>query len=104
VDGIESEAAYTEALVDEYADVGAAEEDLPQRRRSTVERFVAALLHLRPATDGTPVVDTSRDVSFQIAGTFQIDASWRQMLLELRSEATRLEAIDRVLRSTPGGP
>lgn len=99
VDGIESEVEYAEALVDDYADTGPEAEDLPLRRRASVERFVAALLHLRPAGDGDPAVDTSRDVSFQIAGTFQIDASWRQMLLELRSETARLVEIDRVLRA-----
>ena len=103
VDGIESETSYAEALVEDFRDTAAEAEDLPARRRVTIELFVAALLRLRPPSEAAPVVDASRDVSFQIAGTFHVAAGWRQQLLEIDSETARLEEIDRVLRSVMGG-
>jgi Lon protease-like protein len=102
VDGIESETTYTEALVDEYADNPEPASDLAARRRRSIELFVGTLTHLHRPTETSPAMDTSRDVSFQIANTFQIDAGWQQMLLELRSETERLEEIDRILRTVLG--
>jgi Lon protease-like protein len=103
VDGIESEASYAEALVEDFGDTAAEAEDLPARRRVTIELFVAALLRLQPPSEAAPVVDARRDVSFPIAGTFHIAAGWRQQLLEIDSETARLEEIDRVLRSVMRG-
>ena len=50
-------------------------------------------------TESRPDFDVAGDVSFAIASTFVIDASWQQRLLEMRTESERLDAIDRILRS-----
>jgi Lon protease-like protein len=101
-DGIESATPYEEAVVEEYDDVGTEDGDLEVHRRASIELFRAVLCRR-----GTPApasaIDDTRDVSFQIAQTFQIDASWQQLLLELRSETLRLDEIDGVLRSFESG-
>jgi Lon protease-like protein len=121
-DGVESETSYEEAVVEEYEDEGREGEeqgsdgvepgpdgedgedgeDLVGRRRASIELY-GAVLRRRGTPAPASAIDDRRDVSFQIAQTFQIDAAWQQLLLELRSEALRLDEIDRVLRSFEAG-
>jgi hypothetical protein len=44
-----------------------------------------------------PRIDVNADVSWQIARAIRIDEAWRQSLLEIRDEITRLDQIDRLL-------
>jgi Lon protease-like protein len=101
-DGIESTTPYEEAVVEEYEDVAGGDVDLDERRRASIALY-QAVLQRRGTPTPASALDDSRDVSFQIAQTFLIDASWQQLLLELRSETLRLDEIDGVLRSLESG-
>ncbi len=101
VDGIESEAGYAEALVDAYDDRGDGGAD-PERRGRTLELFEETLRAL--GSEETAEIDEAADLSFQVASTFQIDPAWSQHLLELQTEVSRLDEIDRVLRNVLDQP
>lgn len=100
VDGIESETAFVEALVDEWRDRETDEiPRLTARRFRTAELFAETAARVGRSPDSVPDIDTAQDVSWQVAQAFRIDEAWRQSLLELRSEIERLDEIDRVLLS-----
>lgn len=96
IDGIESPALYTEALV-EYLDDAAPPVDIRELRRITLARFDAALRRAGRDRESVPAIDEQRDVSFQIAQNFRIALSWQQRLLEIPSEALRLQEIEHAL-------
>jgi Lon protease-like protein len=98
VDGIESETLYTEALVEPLHDIeGDDVARLTARRFRTSERFRDAAILAGTPNGEVPRIDTNTDVSWQIARAFRIDEAWRQSLLEIRNEITRLDQIDRLL-------
>ncbi len=99
VDGIESESLYHEALVEDLEDDGERLYEMAARRRASVNLFAAVLERLRGAPRA-PAVDTSRDVSFQLAAAMEVNTPWQQALLEMRTERKRLEAIDAILRES----
>lgn len=105
-DGIESEALYHEALVEEVDD---ADEDaaLVQRRAAhTVELFRQVLQRLGQAGGVLGPLEPAQPVSFQLAQRIRIDAAWEQALLERHGESARLEQLDELLRAIleePGG-
>lgn len=96
VDGIESDTLFEEALVESHGDRPASAAD-PGRRRRSLDLFLAVLR--RQGTHEPPAFDPARDLSFALAATFEIDAAWRQALIELQSEPERLDRIDAVLRA-----
>jgi len=98
-DGIESDTLFTEALVDGLPDDSAAD---PDRRRRTIDLFREVVRASGGESRPAPGLDPGADVSFRIAGTFQIDPAWRQRLLAMRSEPARLDEIDRILRTVLG--
>lgn len=95
-DGIESDTLFTEALVEGVADESTAD---PERRRSSLDLFLRVLRANGGDAAPQPDLDVDQDISFPIAGTFQIDPAWRQHLLERRSEPDRLDEVDRILRT-----
>ena len=102
-DGIESEALYFEGLVTPYRDeaIGDAEA-LSRRRRSSVELFQSLIASLPEAPEQLPDFESTKEVSFLLAQTIQVDPVWHQGLLELRDEAERLTRIDEVFRAALG--
>ena len=98
VDGIESDTLYHEALVEDYVDEGERAYDLAPRRQKSLALYAEALQKITGAPRA-PSFDTARDLSFQLADAMEVDAAWKQMLLELRSESQRLDQIDMVLRA-----
>lgn len=99
VDGVESEALYHEALVEEYTDEEIVDVELILRRQRSVELFKTLLRSLSEPVEDLPRFDSRRDVSFDIASAIEIDPVWHQGVLELRSEKSRLEQIDELLRA-----
>ena len=97
VDGIESDAPYHEALVEDFADVAHEAADLAQRRERTVALFRRVLHRLHPGGTDLPELDLQGDVSFTLAAVIQIDPRWKQMLLELPTEGARLHQLEIVL-------
>jgi Lon protease-like protein len=98
VDGIESDTLYTEALVEPLQDVeGDDVARLTARRFRTSERFSDAAVFAGTPAGDVPRIDVNADVSWQIARAIRIDEAWRQSLLEIRDEITRLDQIDRLL-------
>lgn len=96
VDGIESDAPYHEALVEEFDDVEPPA-DIRDRRGHTVATFRAVLHRLQAGAGELPDFDLDTDVSFILAAVIQIEPRWKQMLLELRLESERLAEIEAVL-------
>lgn len=98
-DGIESEAAYYEALVDDYGDVKTERSALRERRRASISLFEQVLERLPERPPVLPRFRAERELSFALAQTIRIDPAWQQGLLELRRESERLDRLDEVLRS-----
>jgi Lon protease-like protein len=99
-DGIESDTLYFEGLAEEYED---REEDaamLASRWEYTAALFHRVLEHISNQPQPPPPLDADEPLSFQIAQWIRIDPSWQQNLLELRTEADRLDAIDALLDET----
>lgn len=101
-DGIESEAPYYEALVRQYVDVGV---DAPEpaglaaRRTASIELFEQLMGSLDERPEGLPDFESGGDVSFRLARSIHVDPRWRQELLEMRTEAKRLDRVDAVFRA-----
>lgn len=102
VDGIESDAPFPEALVEEYTDVASAD-DIAEHRARTVALFRRVLHRLHPGSSDLPPIEVDDDASFALAAIIQIDPRWKQMLLELTSERARLRQIEIVLLPLVGG-
>jgi Lon protease-like protein len=98
-DGIESGGPYTEAVVEEYADLPFERTGLDHERRESVELFYRTLDVLDCPLDAMPSIDRTHDVSFQLAQCIRIDPAWQQTLLVLRSERERLEQLDDLFRA-----
>ncbi len=99
VDGLESENPYHEALVEDYEDDGLDLRELPSRRRRSIELFRSLLERFSVPRTAIPAIDGSKDTSFQLAERIEIDSTWHQELLELRSEVRRLDRIDELLQA-----
>lgn len=95
-DGIESSSMYYEGLVDEYPDLPEDEAEVARRQTEAWERFGYVLRKLDVGS--LPPLVAEAPVSFQMARWIQIDPSWKQQLLEARSELQRLEQIDVLVR------
>jgi len=98
-DGIESDTAYFEALVEgvpdrEPGDPGA----LVERRRRSLELFRAVVDALREEDEAVPELDVDRELSFRLAETVEIEPAWQQSLLRLREETRRLERLDAIFQ------
>jgi Lon protease-like protein len=105
-DGLESDEPYYEAVVERYADrppVGASAAQLAERRKSSTELLHRAIKAVGGETEAIPDLDSSGDVSFQLARCLQINAAWLQALLELHDESARLERLDVIFRAAIEG-
>lgn len=99
-EGIESDEPYYEAVVEPYEDEPrTGEEALRRLRRQSLELFHAVVDSLPDPPEERPEFDPSCDISFALAATVQIDASWQQSLLELRREELRLERLEAVFQA-----
>ncbi len=102
-DGIESEALYFEALVDDYPDLDGGRRGIVQRRRVSVELFHRVLLEVLNHPGPLPPVSTRGETAFQLAQAIRIDPAWQQELLETRGEARRLDRLDFLFRAILDG-
>ena len=102
MDGVESDTLYTEAVVEPWPDTSSEDNEwiarITARRYRSAELFAEAASRAGRPSDSLPRMDPAHDVSWQIAQAFRIAESWRQALLEMRSELDRLDEIDRLLR------
>lgn len=73
-------------------------EVLVARRRTSLALFEGLLQNLPHVPDALPSFDVEEEVSFRLAAATRMDPFWQQRLLEMRSEAERLERLDPVLR------
>lgn len=96
-DGIESEALYHEALVDEYPDIWEDPAHIVERRRRSIELFHRVLHRMMGREQALPPVDAERETSFQLAQTIRVDPNWQQELLETQDERRRLDLVDHLL-------
>jgi Lon protease-like protein len=96
-EGIESGAAYYEAVVTPYEDAGAPDPHLPVRRRECIALFQRVIREAVQSPEPPPEIDPGREVAFRMARAINIDPAWQQRLLETRSESERLELIRIVL-------
>jgi Lon protease-like protein len=101
LDGIESEEAYHEGLVGPYPDLAPGEGIEEQRRRS-LGLFEAVVRTLPHEPGRLPELDPTREISFPLVRTIEVEPSWQQAFLELRQEARRLERLDAVFRAALG--
>lgn len=100
VDGIESDSLYFEGLVTPQPDTTVMEgEELELRRRESIALFHSVVASLSDRPDALPDLEPDRELSFLLAQTIQVDPKWRQRLLELTDEGSRLARVDRVLRA-----
>jgi Lon protease-like protein len=97
-DGIESGAAYWEALTSPYADVREDRRGLAGRRRRSIDLFHRVLEEVARQHAPFPEVDAAEETSFQIAQAIRMDPAWQQELLEGRRERDRLSLLDDLLR------
>ncbi len=95
---VDSGTLYSEALVGAYADEAQDEAELSERRQVSIDLFRSLLRTLPEPPESVPDFNPRRETSFTIASTIEIDPTWQQGLLELRSEAARLDRIDTLLR------
>jgi Lon protease-like protein len=100
VDGVETGAAYPEALVELYEDERGPDDELGHaaRRRGSVALYHRVLAEVLRAEPPYPQPDAGREASFQIAAGIPGDPDWAQALLELRDERDRLERVDARMR------
>lgn len=97
----DSPAAYYEAVVAPYDDNAAEPDDgdMRARRQESIDLLDRVLTDVLKHTGTFPVLDPARETGFQIAQVIRIDAPWQQALLEMRSEAERLDHVDSLLRA-----
>jgi Lon protease-like protein len=98
-DGIESGAAYHEALAAPYEDEREDRRGLVARRRRSIGLFHRVLEEVIRYRHPFPEVDAEAETAFQIAGAIRVDPGWQQRLLELRRERERLGLLDDLLRA-----
>ena len=104
LDGIESETLYFEALVTPYRDVRPPSGDgIVRRRRASIELFHEVVAALPERPDNVPTLEPELETSFLLAQTIDIEATWLQELLERRTEAERLDELDRIFRAVLRG-
>lgn len=99
VDGIESDALYYEALVEEYPDLPEEAGELDRRARDSHALLHQVLEHVSEEPQPLPPLEEQQPVSFQLAQWVKIDPSWQQQLLEVRTEIGRLDLIDLLLHT-----
>jgi Lon protease-like protein len=98
--GLDQEELYYEAEVGPYVDGGVPTPvGIRKARMQTLELLHAVLETMSTPPDEVPGFDLDRELSFQLAPLIQIDARWRQSLLELQEEAYRLERLDAVFQA-----
>jgi Lon protease-like protein len=100
LDGIESGYLYYEGLVEELKDLPEDAEVRAARTAHSLELFHQVLERISGEPQPPPPIDADRPVSFQVAQWIRIDPGWQQDLLEMRTEAERLDAIDDLLHQT----
>jgi ATP-dependent Lon protease len=93
-DGIESDALYFEALVEEYPDLDGQRRGIVRRRQASVELFHRVLREALHHPGPLPPVSTRDETAFQLAQAIRIDPAWQQELLETRGERARLDRLD----------
>lgn len=98
-DGIESGAAYWEALAEPYDDEKEDKRGLVPRRRRSIDLFYRVLDEVVRYKQPFPEIDPYAETGFQIAQAIRIDPSWQQGLLEARTERARLDLLDDLLRA-----
>jgi len=98
-DGIESEEPFYEAVAQSFEDRSVDGDRIVGRRRRSIELFGAVLETLRNPPARVPTFDPGNEVSFPLAATVEIEAGWRQDLLEIRSEERRLDRLDLVFQA-----
>lgn len=103
-DGIESDSLYFEGLVDEYADVEEPDGAQQERGARVMALFQQVLERVADHVQPVPPLDPDRLTSFQLAQWIRIDPPWQQALLEMRTEAERLERIEELLRALLRNP
>ena len=98
-DGIESGAAYWEALAEPYDDEKEDKRGLVPRRRRSIDLFYRVLDEVVRYKQPFPEIDPYAETGFQIAQAIRIDPGWQQELLESRRERDRLGLLDDLLRA-----
>lgn len=98
-DGIESGAAYHEALAAPYEDEREDRRGLVARRRRSIDLFHRVLEEVVRYRHPFPELDAGEETAFQIAGAIRVDPTWQQQLLEIRRERERLALLDDLLRA-----
>ncbi|MDE2878596.1 hypothetical protein, partial [Candidatus Palauibacter soopunensis] len=69
---------------------------LTARRQASIDLFRAAVSALQRQSSASPDFDADNEVSFRLAAFVQVDPEWRQDLLEMRKEETRLGRLDEI--------
>lgn len=96
-DGIESGAAYWEALAAPYEDEDDEGEGLVEMRQGSIALFYRVLGEVLNYKHPFPELDPRAETSFQIAQAIRVDPAWQQELLELRLERDRLRRLDELM-------
>jgi Lon protease-like protein len=99
VDGLESDAAFHEALVEEIPEEAPSAD--AERRGRTLALLRAAVAKGAGAEGGgeLPALDLEVEASFPVAALIRTDPLWQYGLLALDGEVDRLDRIDELLRA-----
>ncbi len=100
---LRSDAAYDEALAEEYRDESPPSPDIRERRMRVISLFNAVLDILPELPGGRPEIDLAGDLSFRLASLLQVDPAWMQTLLESRDEGERLDLLSEFFRAVIAG-
>lgn len=98
-DGIESEALYYEALVEEHPDFATSRRGILTRRRISIDLFHRVLEEVLHHPGPLPTFNARSETAFQLAQAIRVDPAWQQALLETRDERSRLDRVDDLLRA-----
>lgn len=99
-EGMTQSALYFDAVVEPVADSTVMTgTELQGRRRESIELFGTLIDMLPERPDVLPDLHEEEEVSYQIAQTIQMKATWHQRLLEITDEGSRLARVDQVLRA-----
>jgi Lon protease-like protein len=93
-----SETMYYRADPVPYADDDPDPPGLAERRAVSMGLFQNTFSRISDHESEIPVIDTTRDISFQLARWIRTAPQWHQRLLESRSEFDRLDMIDFLFR------
>jgi Lon protease-like protein len=102
-DGIESDAPYYEALVDEYPDLDGKRRRIVERRHASIALFHRVLEEVLDHDGPLPPFNPRSEMAFQLAQVIRVDPLWQQALLETRGERPRLDQIDALLHTVLEG-